>query len=178
MFLLLWIIRISRAPTSTPTLLLGHTLTYPEHKTLTQQLQEQRTELSSRPEQSNSPLVTINLCLPGATRVADSTWHSVEAAVLRMAVTAFPRSSFLQCASKIHFNDSLQNFLQGFSFFIEDTHVCMIFSRDSLSPYCNFTVALSLQHLIHYIIRIASACLPSAVTQCRPWQPEEERWDL
>lgn len=60
MFLFLGIIRISQAQTSTPTLLLGHTLTHPEQKTLTQQLQEQRTESSSRPELSNRQLIIIN----------------------------------------------------------------------------------------------------------------------
>lgn len=100
MFLLLRIIRISQAPTSTPTLLLGRTWTHPEHKTLTQQLQEQTTELSSRPELFNSPLITINLCLPGVTRVADSTWHSVEAAVLRTAVMAFPPPPFFNAPAK------------------------------------------------------------------------------
>lgn len=73
MFLLFGIIRISQAQTSTPTLLLGHTLTHPEQKALIQHLQEQRTESSSRPELFNGLLVISNFNVPGATLVANST---------------------------------------------------------------------------------------------------------
>lgn len=140
MFLLLW---ISQAPTSTPTLLLGRTLTHPEHKKLTQQLQEQRTELSSRPELFNSPLITINLCLPGATRVADSTWHSVEAAVLRTAVTAFSLPPFFSVPAKYILMTHCKISCRDFHFFIKGTRVYFLqgFPFSPLQLHCGTVTA-------------------------------------
>lgn len=99
---------------------------------------------------TNSPLIISNFCLPGATRVANSTRHWAEEAVLRMAVTAFPLLPLFnvpaKCISVTHCKISCWDF---FYLSFKGTHVCIISYRDSLSPHCNCTETLSLQNLLY-----------------------------